>query len=283
MIGQLDGPGAMGQAECRSLSGRVAVVTGGNTGIGRAISLAFAAAGADLAINYIANDQAAHDVAHEIAKMGRRCILVQGDASSEEGVDRLFRAAIQEYGTVHIAVANAGIQRDAPLEHMSLEQWNEVIGVNLTGAFLCAREAAREFLRRSTEERAKNRGSILFITSVHQSSPWPGHANYSAAKAGVAMLMRTITQELAPRHIRVNAIAPGAIQTDINRPAWEAPLARRRLEAFIPHRRIGLPDEVAQAALWLVGDGSDYVNGATIYVDGGLDGYVSSPDASEMV
>ena len=183
----------------------------------------------------------------------------------------MFRAAVAAFGTVHILACNAGLQRDAPIEEMRLADWNRVLAVNLTGQFLCSREAVREFRRRGMQpELSQALGKIICKSSVHEVIPWAGHANYAASKGGVALLMRTLAQELAPRGIRVNAIAPGAIRTPINRPAWETPEALERLLQLIPYRRIGEPEDIARAAAWLASDASDYVNGATLFVDGGM-------------
>lgn len=183
----------------------------------------------------------------------------------------MFRAAVAAFGTVHILVCNARLQRDAPIEEMRLADWNRVLAVNLTGQFLCSREAVREFRRRGMQpELSQALGKLICMSSVHEVIPWAGHANYAASKGGVALLMRTLAQELAPRGIRVNAIAPGAIRTPINRPAWETPEALERLLQLIPYRRIGEPEDIARAAAWLASDASDYVNGATLFVDGGM-------------
>jgi glucose 1-dehydrogenase len=154
---------------------------------------------------------------------------------------------------------------------MTLEQWNEVIAVNLTGQFLCTREAAREFKRRGVVESVSvAAGKIICMSSVHQEIPWTGHANYAASKGGVMMLMRSIAQELAPHQVRVNSIAPGAIRTPINTAAWNTSAAYEDLMTHVPYKRIGEPDDIARAAVWLASDSADYVTGATLFVDGGM-------------
>jgi len=154
---------------------------------------------------------------------------------------------------------------------MTLEQWNTVVAVNLTGQFLCAREAVREFLRRGVvPEVSRAAGKIICISSVHEVIPWAGHANYAASKGGIAMMMKTLAQEVAPRRIRVNSIAPGAIRTPINTVAWSTPEACRQLLKLVPYNRIGEPEDIARAAVWLASDQSDYVVGATLFVDGGM-------------
>jgi glucose 1-dehydrogenase len=183
----------------------------------------------------------------------------------------MFEQVIAEWGSVDIVVNNAGLQRDAPLHQMSLRDWQLVIDVNLTGQFLCARAGVREFLRRGVvPELSVAAGKIICMSSVHDVIPWAGHANYAASKGGVSMLMKTMAQELAQYRIRVNAVSPGAIKTPINRDAWETPEAEAKLLRLIPHGRVGETHDIAQATVWLASDLSDYVNGATLYVDGGM-------------
>jgi glucose 1-dehydrogenase len=254
-----------------TLIGQPALVTGANSGIGKAVALGLAAAGADVVVNYIVNPEAAEEVAHAIERTGRRAITLKADVSREDDVNAMFARAIDHFGTLHIVVSNAGLQRDAPFEEMTLEQWNTVIGVNLTGQFLCTRAAAREFKRRGVvDDISLAAGKIICMSSVHQEIPWAGHANYAASKGGVMLLMRSIAQELAPYRIRVNSIAPGAIRTPINTAAWQTPEAYRDLMTLVPYKRIGQPDDIAQAAAWLASDAADYVTGATLFVDGGM-------------
>ena len=183
----------------------------------------------------------------------------------------MFASAIEHFGTLHIVVSNAGLQRDAPFDKMTLDQWNTVIGVNLTGQFLCTREAVREFKRRGVDSAVSvAAGKILCMSSVHQEIPWAGHANYAASKGGVMLLMKSLAQEVAPYRIRVNSIAPGAIRTPINTEAWSTPEAYAELMTLVPYKRIGEPDDIAQAAVWLASDAADYVTGATLFVDGGM-------------
>jgi len=253
------------------LAGQRALVTGASSGIGRAVALALAEAGADVVVNYRSRDVAAEQLSSIIRRGGRRAFAHRADVSREPEVQALFRRAVEELGGLEIVVSNAGVQRDAPIEEMSLEQWRNVIEVNLTGQFLCCREAARTFLRTvAAGEGQRGRGKIICISSVHDVIPWAGHANYAAAKGGVSMLMKTLAQELAPRGIRVNAISPGAIKTGINRSAWATPEAERELLRLIPYGRVGEPEDIGRAAVWLASDASDYVTGATLYVDGGM-------------
>jgi glucose 1-dehydrogenase len=253
------------------LQGQPALVTGANSGIGRAVALGLAAAGADVAVNYVTHAEAAEEVAHDIEALGRRALVFKADVSQEDQVEAMFVQAIKTFGTLHIAVTNAGLQRDAPFHEMTLAQWNTVIGVNLTGQFLCAREAAREFRRRGVVENISvAAGKILCMSSVHQEIPWAGHANYAASKGGIMLLMKTMAQELAPLRIRVNGLAPGAIRTPINKPAWDTPQAYQKLMRLIPYDRIGEPDDIGRAAVWLASDAADYVVGATLIIDGGM-------------
>lgn len=253
------------------LAGQPALVTGANSGIGRAVALGLAAAGADVAINYISRPEAADDVAHKIEAMGRRAMTIKADVSREDDVAAMFASAIAQFGTLHIAVTNAGLQRDAPFDEMTLEQWNTVIGVNLTGQFLCAREAVREFKRRGVVDTVSvAAGKIICMSSVHQAIPWAGHVNYAASKGGVMLFMKSMAQELAPSRIRVNGIAPGAIRTPINTAAWNTPEAYDKLMKLVPYDRIGEPDDIARAAVWLASDSADYVVGTTLFVDGGM-------------
>ena len=252
------------------LVGQPALVTGANSGIGRAVALGLAKAGADVVVNYVTHPETAQEVVDAITAMGRKAIAIQADVSKEDEVERMFAEAIRTFGTLHIVVSNAGLQRDAAFVDMTLEQWNTVIGVNLTGQFLCTRAAAREFKRRGVVPVSKAAGKIICMSSVHQVIPWAGHANYAASKGGIKMMMESIAQELAPHFIRVNSIGPGAIRTPINTSAWETPKAYADLMTLVPYKRIGEPDDIAQAAVWLASDSADYVTGATLFVDGGM-------------
>ncbi len=253
------------------LAGQKALVTGASSGIGKAIAISLGEAGADVAINY-GHDRAGADEAAQLAqRCGSRVMEVQADVSKEADVQAMFRQVIDEFGTIDIVVSNAGIQKDAALTDMTLDQWERVIGVNLTGQFLCAREAVREFRRRGVRQDVSvAAGKIICISSVHDVIPWAGHVNYAASKGGISMMMKTIAQEVAPYRIRVNAIAPGAIRTPINTPAWSTPEAYQSLLRLIPYQRIGEPDEIGRVAAWLASDQADYITGATIYVDGGM-------------
>ena len=253
------------------LTGQPALVTGANSGIGKAVALGLARAGADVVINYITHPETADEVAHEIQGLGRKAITLKADVSKEDDVDAMYAAAIKEFGTLHISVSNAGLQRDSAFDTMTLEQWNTVIGINLTGQFICQRAATREFKRRGVVPSVSlAAGKIICMSSVHQQIPWAGHANYASSKGGIMMLMQSIAQELAPFYIRVNGIAPGAIRTPINTSAWNTPEAYASLMTLVPYKRIGEPDDIAQAAVWLASEASDYVTGTTLFVDGGM-------------
>lgn len=262
---------AAAQPGLKPLLGQKALVTGANSGIGRAIALALGRAGADVVVNYYLGDEAAEEVAGQIRAAGRSAFRYQADVSHEDQVRDMFERMRDVFGTIDILVNNAGLQRDARFEEMTLEQWNTVIGVNLTGQFLCAREAVREFKRRAAAQEATGAaGKIIFISSVHEVIPWAGHANYAASKGGVMLLMKSLAQEVAPHRIRVNNICPGAIRTPINRGAWNTPAAYQNLLRLIPARRIGEVDDVARAAVWLASDDADYVHGTSLFVDGGM-------------
>lgn len=253
------------------LSGQRALVTGANSGIGEAVAKDLAAAGASVVVNYVSNEEHAYQVVQDIESAGGKAMAVHADVSREDQVKDMFQKMFAAYGSIDILVNNAGLQRDAAFQDMTLEQWNFVLSVNLTGQFLCAREAAREFIRRGVvPELSLAAGKIICMSSVHQAIPWSQHANYAASKGGVMMLMQTMAQELAAFHIRVNSIAPGAIKTPINRSAWETPEAERKLLQLIPYDRIGLTADVAKAVVWLASDQSDYVTGTTLFVDGGM-------------
>jgi glucose 1-dehydrogenase len=253
------------------LKGQKALVTGANSGIGRAVAIALGHAGADVVVNYRSGDDAAQAVVHDVSCCGTESYAYQADVSNEEQVRAMFADVKTRMGTVDIVVCNAGIQADAPFDRMTLEQWNRVMSVNLTGQFLCAREAVREFKRRGVvPEVSCAAGKIICMSSVHDVIPWAGHVNYAASKGGVMLMMKSIAQEVAPFRIRVNSISPGAIRTPINMEAWSTPAAYNDLMKLVPYKRIGEPADIGRAAIWLASDDADYVTGATIYVDGGM-------------
>lgn len=255
----------------KKLVGQTALVTGGSSGIGMGVALALGKAGANVIVNYSSSEKAASDVVAELKSMGANAIAIKADVSKEDQVQNMFQEAISTFGTIDILVNNAGMQKDAKFDEMTLQQWQSVIDVNLTGQFLCAREAVREFLKRGMiPERSKALGKIICMSSVHELIPWGGHANYAASKGAIKMLMQTLAQEYGDRKIRVNSISPGAIQTPINKEAWETPKALDDLMSLIPYNRIGQPEDVGNLAVFLASDDSDYITGASIFIDGGM-------------
>ena len=257
----------------KKLQEQIAIVTGASSGIGAGVAKSLAAAGATVVVNHPvpATKDAAEAVVKEITDAGGIAVSAQCDVSKEADVQQMFASVVKQFGTVDILVNNAGLQKDAPFQDMTLDQWNFVLGVNLTGQFLCAREAIRGFLRRGIDpKKSVAAGKIICMSSVHEVIPWAGHANYAASKGGIMLMMKSISQEFAHLKIRVNSIGPGAIKTPINRAAWETPEAEASLLQLIPYKRIGLPEDIGKAAVWLASDDSDYVNGITLFIDGGM-------------
>lgn len=263
---------ARGAMSARLVAGQKALVTGANSGIGKATAIALGRAWLRMSSSTTwPHVDEAEKVVDEIKGFGVRAYAHQADVSQEDQVVDMVARMVEELGTIDIMVANAGLQRDAPTVDMTLAQWQKVIDVNLTGQFLCAREATKEFVRRGVvPEVSRAAGKIICMSSVHQIVPWAGHVNYASSKGGVGMLMQTLAQELAPQRIRVNAIAPGAIRTPINKDAWNTPEAEADLLRLIPYRRVGDPDDIANAVVAVASDLLDYVVGATLYVDGGM-------------
>jgi glucose 1-dehydrogenase len=253
------------------LKNQKALVTGASSGIGKACAIALGAAGASVVVNYVSSAEDAESVVAVIRQNGGEAVAIKADVSRENEVQTMFAEMIERFGTIDILINNAGLQRDSAFQEMTLDQWNTVISVNLTGQFLCAREAVREFLRRGVVPSVSAAaGKIICMSSVHEVIPWGGHVNYAASKGGIMQLMKSMAQELAPKKIRVNSIAPGAIKTPINRAAWETPEAEAKLLNLIPEGRVGVPEDIARAAVWLASDASDYVIGITLFVDGGM-------------
>lgn len=255
----------------RPLRNQKALVTGASSGIGEGCALALGAAGAAVGVNYRSHPEEAERVVAAIRDGGGEAIALHADVSQEDQVQAMFAEMRSTFGTIDILVDNAGMQRDAAFHDMTLDEWSSVIGVNLTGQFLCAREEVREFIRRGVvPEVSRAAGKIICMSSVHEVIPWAGHVNYAASKGGIVQLMKSMAQELAPQKIRVNSIAPGAIKTAINRDAWETPEAEAKLLKLIPYGRVGVPEDIAQAVVWLASDASDYATGTTLFVDGGM-------------
>jgi glucose 1-dehydrogenase len=265
----------------RKLENQIAIITGASSGIGEGCAKELAKNGATVVVNYpvdAAKDMA-DKVVSEITSTGEKAIAYKCDVSKEDEVVKMFADVVAQFGTVDILINNAGLQRDSKFEEMSLATWNFVIGVNLTGQFLCAREAIKEFLRRGVDEtRSKAAGKIICMSSVHEVIPWAGHANYAASKGGIMLMMKTIAQEFAPRKIRINSIAPGAIATPINHDAWDTAAHLQNLLRLIPEKRIGQVEDIGRAAVFLASDDADYINGTTLFVDGGMTLYPGFED-----
>jgi glucose 1-dehydrogenase len=260
------------------LTGQIALVTGGSSGIGYGVAVALAEAGASVAINYHSHGEEAEGLAAKIEQAGGQAIAIKADVSDEADIDAMFDTLVKRFGTVDIVVANSGLQKDAKFVDMTLADWNAVMNVNLTGQFMTAQRAVREFLRRGPRPASKALGKIICMSSVHEIIPWAGHVNYAASKGGIQMMMKSLAQEVAPHKIRVNSIAPGAIQTPINKAAWDNPEALEKLLALVPYGRIGEADDIGNAAVWLASDESDYVTGTTLFVDGGMTLYPGFAD-----
>ncbi len=258
----------------KPLRNQVALVTGANSGIGESVARHLAAAGASVGVNYVVGPEAAEAIVADIKSNGGEAVALMADVSKEDQVQAMFQKLFATYGTIDIMVNNAGLQRDSAFHEMTLDQWNFVISINLTGQFLCAREAIREFLRRGMKPEVSSAlGKIICMSSVHEVIPWGGHANYAASKGGILLMMKSLAQEYGPKKIRVNSIGPGAIKTPINRPAWETPEAEAKLLTLIPYERVGETPDIGRAAVWLASDESDYVHGITLFIDGGMTCY----------
>jgi len=256
----------------RVLEGQKALVTGASKGLGAGIAVALAQAGADVLVNYKSDREGAEQVAGEIRGVGRMAAIFKADVADESQVIAMFHFMVDKFGRIDILINNAGLQRNAPFDQMSMADWQTVIGTNLTGQFLCAREAVRRFKRQGIDRRISYAmGKIICISSVHDVIPWAGHVNYATAKGGIMLMMKSMAQELAPHHIRINSLSPGAIRTPMNVEKLTSPQEfERQLLKFIPMRRIGEPEDCGRAAVWLASDDSDYVHGATLYLDGGM-------------
>lgn len=263
----------------QTLKGQAALVTGADSGIGKAVAIELAMAGAKVIINHVDALEIAQQTVDEIKAAGGEAYAIHADVSKEADVQAMFAEMYKQYGTIDILVNNAGLQRDSKFVDMTIEQWNTVIGINLTGQFLCSREAAKEFIKRGViEGRSKAAGKIICMSSVHEVIPWGGHVNYATSKGGIMMMMKSMAQELAPHKIRVMSIGPGAIQTHINQAAWRTSDALNELLTLIPYGRIGQPDDVGKLAAWLASDEADYITGTTIFIDGGMTLYPGFAD-----
>jgi glucose 1-dehydrogenase len=247
------------------LQGRRALVTGASSGIGRETATRLAADGAAVVVNYFGSPDAAREVVGQVERDGGRAVAIGADVSSETDVIAMFERARDELGgPIDLLVNNAGIEKPYPLTEMPLDEWRRVLDVNLTGAFLCAREAARGLIADGLG------GVIVNVSSVHEVIPWPSFSHYCASKGGMKLFGQTIARELAPHGIRVVMVAPGAILTPINKELVEDADKRREVEQEIPWGRLGHPEEIAAAIAWLAGPEAEYVTGATLFVDGGM-------------
>lgn len=247
------------------------LVTGASSGIGQGVAIAFGRQGANVVINYRSDEDGANETLKQVKDGGGDGIIVQADVGDEQAVRQMFEKALETYGRIHVLVNNAGLQKDNSFAAMTLDEWNQVINTNLTGQFLCAREAIRHFESQPAagpEEKAV--GNIIFMSSVHDIIPWSGHVNYASSKGGILMLMKSLALEVAPKKIRVNGISPGAIATDINEDVWSDEKKKKALMKLIPYKRIGVPEDIAKVAVFLASHDSDYITGTTIYVDGGM-------------
>lgn len=251
------------------LKGQVALVTGANSGIGEGCVRHIAAAGGTPIINYVANPDAAQKIVDDITQAGGSAAMILADVSKEDQVLAMYDQIRKDHGRLDICVANAGLQRDALIGDMTTDMWDLVMNVNLRGQFLCAREAVKQF-RGQPKGASRAIGKIVCMSSVHQMIPWARHVNYASSKGAVMLFMQSLAQEVSGEGIRVNAIAPGAIATPINRPAWETPDAEAKLLKLIPYNRVGIPDDIGRACVWLSSDASDYVVGTTLFVDGAM-------------
>ena len=254
------------------LVGQKALVTGASKGLGQAMAIGFAQAGADVLVNYSSDEAGARETAKTIESLGRKAIIFKADVARETEVLAMFDCMFKTFGRLDICVPNSAIQLNAKVDEMTLEQWQRVIDVNLTGMFLCAREAIRAFKRQGIDRSISYAcGKLIFMSSVHDIIPWEGHANYAAAKGGLMLFMKSLAQEVAHLRIRVNSISPGAIRTPMNVEKLTTPeMFESTLLKLIPAKRIGEPQDVARTAVWLASDQSDYVYGTTIYLDGGM-------------
>ena len=253
----------------KDLTNKVAVVTGGSKGIGRAICERFGQEKMKVVVNYHSDKEGAQEAVAMIKDAGGDAVAVEADVSTEEGIDQLLGSAIHAFGKLDIWVNNAGMETQHPTHELSLEDWEKVLKVNLTGVFLGTKKALNYFKENNSK------GNIINMSSVHEQIPWPTFAHYAASKGGVKLFTETVAMEYAPDNIRVNSIGPGAIKTPINAKKFDDPKEKEIIEGMIPMARVGKPEEVAAAATWLASDESSYVTGITLFVDGGMKLYPS--------
>lgn len=251
----------------KDLEGKTVVITGGNSGLGRAMAERFGAEKSNVVINYHSNDDNIDEIIEKIENAGGKASSIQGDVGSEEDVKRIIEHAVHTFGSLDVMVNNAGIENEVPSEQLSLDDWNKVINTNLTGQFLGSREAINYMLENDIK------GSIINMSSVHQRIPWPHFVHYAASKGGVKLMTETLALEFAPKGIRVNCIAPGAIDTPINAEKFSDPELEKGVLELIPMGYIGKPEEIAACAVWLASKEASYVTGLTLFADGGMTQY----------
>lgn len=260
----------MASSDLLSLRGQAALVTGASSGIGQASAVELARAGANVFVNYHSDEDGAQRTLEAIRDLGREAFAMKGDVGREDDVAALFAQARTRLGPLDIVVSNAGLQKDSPIAEMSFDDWNAVIGTNLTGGFLVAREAIRHFRDKGPREAVSAAlGKLVFNSSVHERIPWAFRANYAASKGGMKLLMESLAQEVAQEKIRVNAVAPGAIATAINADERKGK-GEEELLKLIPYGRVGEGADVGRCIAWLVSDAADYIVGQSIVVDGGM-------------
>lgn len=254
------------------LVGQKALVTGASKGLGQGMAIGLAQAGAEVLVNYNSDEEGARSTVDQIAKNGGKAVMFRADVAKEDEVKAMFEFMIRTFGRLDICIANSALQLNARVDEMTLAQWQRVIDVNLTGVFLCCRESIRLFKKQGIDRSISYAcGKLILISSVHDVIPWEGHANYAAAKGGLMLFMKSLAQEVAHLRIRVNALSPGAIRTPMNVEKLTSPeIFESVLLKLIPYKRIGEPEDVTRAAVWLASDQADYVQGTTIYIDGGM-------------
>ncbi|MGW9019059.1 glucose 1-dehydrogenase [Priestia megaterium] len=251
----------------KDLKGKVVIITGASKGIGRAMSVRFGQEQAKVVINYRSSEEEGLEVLKEVQEAGGEGIIVQADVAKEEDVKKLVKTAVDRFGTLDIMINNAGMENPSPSHELSLEDWNRVININLTGAFLGSREAIKYFVENDIK------GNVINMSSVHEMIPWPLFVHYAASKGGIKLMTETLALEYAPKGIRVNNIGPGAIDTPINAEKFADPEQRADVESMIPMGYIGRPEEIAAVAAWLASSEASYVTGITLFADGGMTKY----------
>lgn len=253
----------------KDLEGKVVVITGSSTGLGKAMAIRFAMEKAKVVVNYRSKEDEANSVLEEIKNIGGEAIAVKADVTVESEVIDLVQSAIQHFGKLDVMINNAGLENPVPSHEMTLSDWNRVIDTNLTGAFIGSQEAIKYFVENNVK------GNVINMSSVHEKIPWPLFVHYAASKGGIKLMTQTLAMEYAPKGIRVNNIGPGAINTPINAEKFADPVQRADVESMIPMGYIGKPEEIAAVAAWLASSESSYVTGITLFADGGMTLYPS--------